>query len=141
MPINQVYNALQTGLIDGVITGSSTLNDFKLDEVANSYTFGANLGRLSFYAVMGEAKYNSLSADQRTALDGVIGMGLSKSAEDAWNETAVEGVAAARLRDDNTFIDLNEAQAAAFAAVIAPVTGAYVNAVGGQAAQAAMQAD
>ena len=141
MPINQVYNALQTGLIDGVITGSSTLNDFKLDEVANSYTFGANLGRLSFYAVMGEAKYNSLSADQRTALDGVIGMGLSKSAEDAWNETAVEGVAAARLRDDNTFIDLNEAQAAVFAAVIAPVTGAYVNAVGGQAAQAAMQAD
>ena len=32
----QVYNALQTGLIDGVITGASTLSDFKLDEVANS---------------------------------------------------------------------------------------------------------
>ena len=42
MPINQVYNALQTGLIDGVITGASTLSDFKLDEVANSYSLGAN---------------------------------------------------------------------------------------------------
>ena len=140
MPINQVYNALQTGLIDGVITGSSTLNDFKLDEVANSYTFGANLGRLSFYAVMNKKKYDSLSAEHRAALDSVRGMPLSKSAEDAWNETAIEGVAAARLLDDNTFVDLTEAEAAAFAAAIAPVTGAYVDAVGGQAAQAAMQA-
>jgi len=140
MPINQVYNALQTGLIDGVITGSSTLNDFKLDEVANSYTFGANLGRLSFYAVMNKKKYDSLSAEHRAALDNVRGMPLSKSAEDAWNETAIEGVAAARLLDDNTFVDLTEAEAAAFAAAIAPVTGAYVDAVGGQAAQAAMQA-
>ena len=97
MPINQVYNALQTGLIDGVITGSSTLNDFKLDEVANSYTFGANLGRLSFYAVMNKKKYDSLSAEHRAALDNVKGMPLSKSAEDAWNETAIEGVAAAQL--------------------------------------------
>jgi TRAP-type C4-dicarboxylate transport system, periplasmic component len=44
MPINQVYNALETGLIDGVVTGASTLSDFRLDEVANSYTIGANLG-------------------------------------------------------------------------------------------------
>ena len=31
MPISEVYNALQTGLIDGVFTGSSTLIDFKLE--------------------------------------------------------------------------------------------------------------
>ena len=140
MPINQVYNALQTGLIDGVITGSSTLDDFKLDEVANSYTFGANLGRLSFYAVMGEEKYNSLTEEQRTALDNAIGRELSKSAEDAWNATAVEGVATARTLDDNTFVDLTEEEAQAFADAIGSVTGEYVTKVGGEAALAAMQA-
>jgi TRAP-type transport system periplasmic protein len=140
MPINQVYNALQTGLIDGVITGASTLNDFKLDEVANSYTFGANLGRLAFYAVMNEAKFNSLSADQQAAVKSVIGVGLSKSAEDAWNATAIAATDAARKLDDNTFVDLTDEQAAAFAAMIEPVTNAYVASVGGEAALAAMQA-
>jgi len=43
---------MQTGLIDGVITEASTQDDFKRDEVANSDTFAANLGGLSFYAVM-----------------------------------------------------------------------------------------
>jgi len=139
MPINQVYNALQTGLIDGVITGSSTLSDFKLDEVANSYTFGANLGRLSFYAVMNESKYNGLSDAAKAALDSSANTEISKSAEDAWNATSDSGVAAARLLDDNTFVDLNEAEAAAFADALAEVTGAYVAKIGGEAALAAMQ--
>ncbi len=139
MPINQVYNALQTGLIDGVITGSSTLSDFKLDEVANSYTFGANLGRLAFYAVMGQAKYDGLSDAQKAAIDAAKGVALSQSAEEAWNATSDAAVAAARATGDNTFVDLTEAEAAAFAAVIAPVTGAYVASVGGEATLAAMQ--
>ncbi|NNE87686.1 MAG: TRAP transporter substrate-binding protein [Silicimonas sp.] len=139
MPINQVYNALQTGLIDGVITGSSTLNDFKLDEVADSYTFGANLGRLSFYAVMNEGVYNGLSDEAKAALDSSSNTAISKSAEDAWNATSDAGVATARALDENTFIDLTEEEAAAFAEAISAVTGAYVDNVGGAATLAAMQ--
>jgi len=138
MPINQVYNALETGLIDGVVTGSSTLNDFKLDEVANSYTFGANLGRLSFYAVMNEGVYNGLSAEAKEALDI---MALSKSAEDAWNATSDDGVAQARASGDNVFIDLTEEEAAAFAEVVSGVVNAYVADVGGEAALAAMRGE
>ncbi|MFT7105570.1 MAG: TRAP-type C4-dicarboxylate transport system substrate-binding protein [Yoonia sp.] len=141
MPINQVYNAMQTGLIDGVITGSSTLNDFKLDEVANSYTFGANLGRLSFYAVMTQSVYDGLSDGAKAALDSASNQTVSKSAEDAWNATSDEGVATARALPENTFVDLTEAEAAAFAEVIASVTGAYVESVGGADALAAMQAN
>jgi len=138
MPINQVYNALETGLIDGVVTGSSTLNDFKLDEVANSYTFGANLGRLSFYAVMNEGVYNGLSAEAKEALDI---MALSKSAEDAWNATSDDGVAQARASGDNVFIDLTEEEAAAFAEAVSGVVNTYVADVGGEAALAAMRGE
>ncbi|MDA7760180.1 TRAP transporter substrate-binding protein [Amylibacter sp.] len=140
MPINQVYNALQTGLIDGVITGSSTLNDFKLDEVANSYTFGANLGRLSFYAVMTEGTYNGLSDEAKAVLDNSSNQTVSQSAEDAWNATADAGVATARALSENTFVDLTPEEATAFADAIAGVTGAYVDGVGGADALAAMQA-
>ena len=141
MPINQVYNALQTGLIDGVITGSSTLNDFKLDEVANSYTFGANLGRLSFYAVMTEGTYDALSDEAKAALDSPTNQTVSQSAEDAWNATADAGVATARGLAENTFVDLTDEEAAVFAEAIAAVTGAYVDGVGGADALAAMQAN
>lgn len=138
MPINQVYNALQTGLIDGVFTGSSTLGDFKLDEVAAAYTFGAPLGRLSFFAVMNEGVFNGLpDATQASILENA--RRISNEAEAAWNETAETGVAIARELPENTFVDLTEDEAAAFADLIRPVTEAYVGSVGGADAFAAMQ--
>lgn len=139
MPINQVYNALQTGLIDGVITGASTLSDFKLDEVANSYTIGANLGRIVFFTVMTEAKYDSLPDDQKAAIDAASGVALSKSAEDAWNATANAALEAARASGDNTVVDLTPEEAAAFETAVAAVTDAYVASVDGAAALAAMR--
>ncbi len=140
MPINQVYNALQTGLIDGVFTGSSTLNDFKLDEVADSYTFGAPLGNLTFYAIMNEDKFNSLPEDQQQAILDARAV-VSESAETAWFATSDAGVATARESGDNTFVDLTPEQAQAFADLVLPVTAAYVAEVGGEDAYAAMTAE
>lgn len=138
MPISQVYNALQTGLIDGVITGSSVLSDFKIDEVAGSVTIGAPLGRIAFYAVMNEGVYNGLPADQKAAVDKAIGVGLSRSAEEAWAATAEKALAAARADASNTIIELDKAQAAAFQAAVASVADGYVASVGGAGALAAM---
>lgn len=139
MPINQVYNALQTGLIDGVITGASTLSDFKLDEVANSYTLGANIGRGSFYTVMTLARYEALPADQKAAIDAVAGLPLSKSAEDAWLVTANSAMEAARASGDNTVIDLTPEEAQAFADAVAAVADTYVATVDGAATLAKMR--
>ncbi|MBT8412762.1 MAG: TRAP transporter substrate-binding protein [Boseongicola sp.] len=139
MPINQVYNALQTGLIDGVFTGSSTLDDFKLDEVANSFTIGAPLGRLSFFAVMGQGSYEALSDEAKAAFDASVGRDVSNNAESAWNATGVAGVARARQDAKNTFVDLTEAEIQAFRDAVSAVTSTYVADVGGDATLAAMQ--
>lgn len=138
MPINEVYNALQTGLIDGVFTGHSTLSDFKLDEVADAITVGAPLGRLVFYAVMNEAKYNGLPDDQKAAIDAIAGAPLSESAEDAWLATANAALDAARADSKNTVTDLTDEEVAAFAEAVSGVGDAYVSAVGGADALAAM---
>lgn len=141
MPISQVYNALQTGLIDGVFTGASTLSDFKLEEVANSYTIGAPLGRLVFYTVLNKAKYDGLSDSQKAAIDAVAGAPLSKSAEDAWLATANAALKAARDAGDNTMVDLNEAEIAAFADAVSGVVTTYVDAHDGAATLAAMRGE
>ncbi len=141
MPINQVYNALQTGLIDGVFTGSSTLDDFKLDEVASSFTLGAPLGRLAFFAVMNEGTYNGLSDDARAALDAAKGCDLGNNAETAWNAKGKAGVERARGDAKNTFVDLTPEEAEAFAEAVSGVTAEYVASVGGEAALAAMKGE
>jgi TRAP-type C4-dicarboxylate transport system substrate-binding protein len=139
MPINQVYNSLQTGLIDGVFTGSSTLNDFKLDEVADAFTIGAPLGRLAFFAVMGQNAYNGLSDEAKAAFDAASGCALGNNAETAWNVTGEEGVARARQDSKNTFVDLTPEETQAFADAVSGVVAEYVASVGGEAALAAMQ--
>jgi len=141
MPITQVYNALQTGLIDGVFTGASTLVDFKLDEVADALILGAPLGRLTFYTVLNEGVYNGLPDDQKAALDAASGEGLSKSAEDAWLVTANGAMEAARADSANTVVDLTAEEAAAFAAAVEDVVNNYVAGVDGAAALAAMRGE
>jgi TRAP-type C4-dicarboxylate transport system substrate-binding protein len=141
MPISEVYNALQTGLIDGVFTGSSTLIDFKLDEVADALILGAPLGRLTFFTVMNQAKYDSLPDDQKAAIDAVAGEVLSKSAEDAWMATAMASLDAARADSKNVMVDLTADEIAAFTAAISGVVDSYVGSVDGAAALAAMRGE
>ncbi len=138
MPANEIYNALQTGLIDGIITGASAVADFRLDEVANSYTIGAPLGRISFMVVMNQGRYEELSEEQRAALDGVIGRSLSQSGEEGWNGRATKTIEALRSAD-NTVIDLTEEEVAAFAELTLPVTEAIVAEIGAEDVLATMR--
>jgi TRAP-type C4-dicarboxylate transport system substrate-binding protein len=140
MPAGEIYNSLQTGLIDGVVTGASAVGDFKLDEVADSYTLGAPLGRISFYLVMNKTKYDSLPAAEKAALDKIAGRPLSKSAEEGWNARAEQVIQMMQDAGDNTVYFLNEPEAAAFAALTFPVADQVVSGIsGGDAVLSAMQ--
>jgi len=133
MPAGEIYNALQTGLIDGVVTGASAVGDFRLDEVANSYTLGAPLGRISFYVVMNQGAYEGLSEEERTALDAIAGRTLSQSAEEGWNARALSVIEQLNAAGDNTVYTLSDDEAAAFADLTLPVRDAVIAGVDGGA--------
>lgn len=141
MPITEVYNAMQTGLIDGVITGSSTLSDFKLNEVAGAITVGAPLGRLTFYAVMNQGVYDGLDDAKRAAVDALVGIPLSQSAETAWYAAAGAALDAARTDPNIEVVDLTEDEAAAFTQAVSGVVDAYVQSVDGANALAALRGE
>ncbi|MFV0245737.1 MAG: TRAP transporter substrate-binding protein [Qingshengfaniella sp.] len=130
MPMTEVYNALQTGLIDGVITGASTLSDFRLDEVANSYTLGVPLGRLTMFTIMSQKSYDGLSDVAKKAIDDARPV-LSKSAEEEWQQTADAAVQAARDAGNNTIIELSSEEAQPFADLVEPVAAKYRTSVNG----------
>lgn len=139
MPAGEIYNALQTGLIDGLLTGASAIGDFKLDEVANSYTLGAPLGRISFYLVMNEARYKGLSPEHKAAIDANSREVLSKSAEDGWNARALTVIESLKATGDNTVIELSGDEAAAFGELTLPVTEKIVKDLGAENILAAMR--
>ncbi|WP_127104145.1 TRAP transporter substrate-binding protein [Pararhodobacter zhoushanensis] len=131
MPAGEIYNSLQTGLIDGVITGASAIGDFRLDEVANSYTLGAPLGHISFYVVMNQGAYDSLSDEERTALDSIAGRELSASAEAGWYARADQVIGQITDAGDNTVYTLTPEEAAAFSDLTFPVRDAVVASIDG----------
>lgn len=114
MPANEMYNALQTGLIDGILTGASAIRDFKLNEVASVYVEGASLGNILFYVVLNEAKYQSLPDAEKAAIDANSGLALSKSGEDVWNRNAASMMKELKADPAKTVITLNGDEVTAF---------------------------
>lgn len=114
MPATEMYNALQTGLIDGILTGASAIRDFRLGEVADVYVTGPSLGNILFYVVMNEAKYESLPDAEKAAIDAASGAGLSQSGEENWGRVANEVLDELRADPNKTVIELSEEESAAF---------------------------
>lgn len=140
IPMTQVYNGLQTGLIDGLVSGGSVLQDFRLDEVVGSITTGPNFGRLTFFTVMNKAAHDRLPQDAQAVLEEGRA-DWSAAAEAAWIATADRGLDAARQSDAVTVHDLQGEEAAAFDAAMAEVTEAYVARVGGAEVLARMRGE
>jgi len=126
MPANEMYNALQTGLIDGIMTGASAILDFKLNEVAEVYIEGASLGNILFFVVMNKAKYDGLPADLKAAVDANSREKLSKSGEEGW--LATTAVSMGRLKADpaKKVITLSAEEIAAFNAITIPLRDSVV---------------
>lgn len=139
MPAGDVYNALQTGLVDGVITGSSAIADFRFDEVLGHVTLGIPLGNQSFYVVANAARLATLPEEQAEALRAASGRALSRHAEALWNAKGETAIAALRARENGTVIDLNAEEIAAFEAVLLPLSRARIAELGAEAALAAMR--
>jgi TRAP-type transport system periplasmic protein len=132
MPASEMYNALQTGLVDGILTGGSAINDFRLNEVARSYTTGASFGNILFWVVMNEARFQGLSAEHQQAILTASGTWLSESGENGWNAKADATLEALRADPNRVVIDLTPDEAAAFNALTVPVTERAVAALDAQ---------
>ncbi|KAA9008343.1 TRAP transporter substrate-binding protein [Histidinibacterium aquaticum] len=141
MPAGEMYNALQTGLIDGIVTGTSAVGDFRLDEVANSYTYGAPLGQIAFYVVMNQERFDGLPENMQAAIEENSGRSLSQSAEEGWLQKTDEVRTAIEETGDNTIIDLTEEEIAAFGDITLPVTENRVAEIDGQDVYDAMTGD
>ena len=127
MPATEMYTALQTGLIDGVMTGASAVRDFRLNEIADVYVQGPDLGTILFYVVMNQGAYDALDDQGKAAIDAAAGEELSRSGEEGWNRVADETLAELDQDPDKTVITLSEEESAPFDEITAQVREAVIS--------------
>lgn len=120
MPATDVYNAMQTGVIDGAMIDATTLTAFRLAEVTNYITVGMDTAISQFFLVMNRDSFESLSEDQQAVVleagrEGAI------NGNAAWLKianTALDDFAATQGKE---LIELSPEAAEAFNAASAPV--------------------
>jgi TRAP-type C4-dicarboxylate transport system substrate-binding protein len=96
MPVTQIYNNLDRGVIDATMIPMSAALDFKLIEVAKYYTIDAPLGRSPFLVAMNRSRYEKLPANLRKVIDDTTGLQLSLKGAATYDRKNKEAIAAAK---------------------------------------------
>ena len=96
MPVTQIYNNLDRGVIDATMIPMSAALDFKLIEVAKYFTIDAPLGRSPFLVAMNKARYDKLPADLRKVIDDTTGLNLSLKGAATYDKKNNEAIEAAK---------------------------------------------
>ena len=91
MPITKVYNALSRGLLDGVLTSTTTLTSFKLKEVTKYFADGLPWGRSPMFLVMNKNSYAGLSAAHKAIIDKTTGPKHSEVGSAVYDKESLDG--------------------------------------------------
>jgi TRAP-type C4-dicarboxylate transport system substrate-binding protein len=132
MPVSEIYNSLQTGVIDGAMIDTTATRAFRLGEVANYLTLGMDTTNSPFFILANRHAFNDLSDEDKAALL-AAGREASFLANETQLKVAADGVAAFAAIEGREVIELTPEEAAAFNAAAEQVTAKVVAETGGSA--------
>lgn len=135
MPAPEIYNAMQTGVIDGAMIDATTLNAFRLSEVTSSITMGMDTTISLFFLAMNRDAFGDLTEDQQQAVL-EAGKQASLNGNAAWLAVAEGALAAFAGSDGKQVIELSAEEAARFNAASSPVVAQIVAEAEGETAAA-----
>jgi len=126
MPTTDVYNAMNTGVIDAVMIGPSGIRSYKLHETAKYVTTNIPSALDSFYLLMNKQSWDSLSDDHKAALDGLTGRTISLQGAKAFYEAGQAGL---KLAADSgvELIEIDAAADAEFRDTMKPAIAKILN--------------
>ncbi|MDT0684232.1 TRAP transporter substrate-binding protein [Roseicyclus sp. F158] len=94
-PSPQTYEVLSGGVADSIFFPYESILFFNLGSlIEKGFRVPGGLYNVSFFFVMNEGKWNSLSEEDRAAIDSVSGEALARMAGQAWDAVDAEGLAA-----------------------------------------------
>ncbi|MGI3184935.1 TRAP transporter substrate-binding protein [Nioella aestuarii] len=120
MPAPGIYNAMQTGVIDGAMIDATTLNAFRLAEVTNYITHGMDTTISLFYLIMNRDVFADLSEEHQAAIL-EAGHQASLDGSAAWLAVAESALAQFAATEGRQVIELSPEEADRFNAASGPV--------------------
>ncbi|HCW69519.1 MAG TPA: C4-dicarboxylate ABC transporter [Thalassospira lucentensis] len=124
LPPSAIYENLQKGNIEGLVTTWDLVNAVKANELLKYHTDAAAY-TAGFYFVMNQKKYDSLPEDVRAAIDEISGDALVGKFGDWWTKWEAVGKAAAEERG-NEIIVIDDATRAEWQASVQPMIKDYL---------------
>ncbi len=128
MAFSEVYQALQTGVVDGTENPPSNLYTQKMHEV-QKYVATTNHGYLGYAVIVNKKFWEGLPADIRTALESAM-VEATKYANDIAKQKNDEDLAAVKKSGKSTILELTAAERAAWKAALMPVHDEMADRVG-----------
>ncbi|HEX6593973.1 MAG TPA: TRAP transporter substrate-binding protein [Bacillota bacterium] len=95
MPMNENYEALERGVVDGTIAPWEAVKAWNLDEVIDYATIG-DFYMTTFYVVMNEDVWKSLSNADQEAIEELVGERMSVAAGKVFDRVGEEAVKQAK---------------------------------------------
>lgn len=127
MPMPELYQALQKGVVDGALYPIEVNKGWRMAEVVDYCTLDLGIANTStFYVVMNKDKWSALPADIKKIIEQINKEWIPKHGE-AWNSSDEEG-RKYMLAKGRKFITLPDAEMAKWKKVVHPVLGEYVKA-------------
>ena len=123
MPVTDVYNSMNTGVIDAVMIGPSGIRSYKLNETAKYVTTNIPTALDTFYLLMNKASWDKLSDDNKAKLAELTGRDMSLRGADGFFKAGQAGL---KLAEESgvELIEIDEAADAEFRAKMAePLEG------------------
>lgn len=113
MPVSDIYNSIQTGVLDGAMIDGTATKAFKLGEVANYLTVGMKTTNSPFYIIMNRDAAKELSDDELKAVQ-AAGRAASDNGSAMQQRVAADGIESFGKMPGKTLIRLSADEAAAF---------------------------
>lgn len=107
MPMGDVYEGMQRGVIDGALAPASVIENFQLSDVTKYITKG-DFWTQSFYAVFNPATWDRISSQDQEVIEDMIGEQMSIKAgqvydadgKTGWEKAEKDGVEIIELSDE-----------------------------------------
>ncbi len=129
LPVTEVYNAMQTGVVDGVLIDGGAALAFKLIEVSKYVTVGMQSTLTTFFLAMNRDAWNRLPAEHQAAVERVTGLALGERAFRIWDAVSAKGIQAIAAAPGKELIRLSAEETAKFDAASNAVTESAIAAL------------
>lgn len=102
MPAGEIYDALERGVIDGLVTGLSAIKGYRLEQLVKHATLN-NSYVAAMIVAMNQQSYKKLSGEDRALLDSLTGKRMAMLGAKNYDDEADDGMDALKKAKANIY--------------------------------------